>query len=269
MPLLGHFPSCPVQSITKSRRPECCFRALGPIWYPGPGRGRGAGCSHICRGPPAAVQASAPVRRPRAIHHPHDRGTAARSFCPADRPSAPRPGPDTPARTPRTISQLLGELCFTSWPPSQPRLTWKCEQSLQGAKRPQNLLCSFSSPTSNAPASPPLLPFVLTRARAATGPLPGPWGQVLRACAHSDAGPAWPRRSPWPVARGVGAWARRSVSSENRTLTKTPCHPPILGEFSGKMCVEGSLFLGSEIHRAAFPGGLRSARREAVATDQP
>lgn len=107
MPLLGHFPSCPGQSITKSRRPECCFPALGPIWYPGPGRGRGGGvlphlsgaarsCAGQRAGPQApghpsppwqrhccekllsrrpALRARARARHPRP-HTPHDQSTS-------------------------------------------------------------------------------------------------------------------------------------------------------------------------------------------------
>lgn len=121
-----------------------------------PGRVGGGGLPTSVGGRPTAAQA-------RPIHHPPRlRALPGRA--------APSPAESRrPARTPRAISQLLGELCFTSWPPIQPRQTWKCELGLRGGKGPLNPLSSFSSPTSNARSLPRRLPFVLTRVPGAPG----------------------------------------------------------------------------------------------------
>lgn len=118
MPLLDHFSSRLGQYGNGEKRPECCFPALGPPWFPGPGCGWGAAGARLPPAVGAAAHSCAAL----------DGGPGCRpgpSITGVPRPGAsqqeggpPCPGPglglDTPSRTPSAISQLLGELRFTS-----------------------------------------------------------------------------------------------------------------------------------------------------------
>lgn len=60
------------------------------------------------------------------------------------------------------------------------------------------------------------------------------------------------------------------MSSENRTLNKAHLPPASSWRvFRKNFCPKRSPFLGSENHRAAFPGDLREEGREAAAAGQP